>query len=147
MSTAPENVGGSAPLIRYVPKLSTTEAIRRLVGDRRIVYCAMHTTWWTVRSEDLARTRPEGLPCDPRGSVLLETDAEEFIQRAEEAPDFYGDHGLAAFIAAYHANLEAPNGRPTSLRTWDEVNAVLTASVEAANRVLTAIGGGEVVVG
>lgn len=45
------------------------------------------------------------LPCDPRGSVLFETDdVQGYLNKAAENPSHYGKHGLRAFMAAHHSN-------------------------------------------
>ena len=90
------------------------------------IWYAYHTCWWTHRESDLSRTRT-GLPCDPRGSVLLYTYAHEFLRMAEVNAAHYGRHGLDAFIAAHHDNcyLSEDEPRPWSLRSWDEYNDLL----------------------
>ena len=130
-------------MVRYKPKNSTLERISSLVDSRGLVYCAVGTTWWTVRSEHL-NSNEVGLPCDPRGSVLLETAAADFIQRAKDDPAYYGKHGLVAFCAAFHGNLVLDDIRPWSLPSWDNVNEVIDRAVAEANVVLTAVAGGDV---
>jgi hypothetical protein len=104
-------------------------------AKRPMIYYGAQTCWWTHRAEDLA-TVPEGrpgagLPCDPRGGVLLQTDdVEGFLAAAEAKPESYGRHRLKAFEAAHHGNvLLAWNGSvfgaPTCFRTWEAYNVLL----------------------
>ena len=68
------------------------------------------------------------LPCDPRGSVLFQTDnVEGFLSAAESNAAHYGRHGLRAFMAAHHLNcvVSLEDLRSTSGRTWDEYNDAL----------------------
>lgn len=95
--------------------------------DAEKVFYAVHTTWWTTDPSDLYK-KDSGLPCDPRGSVLFETDnVDGFFRAAEENADHYGRHGLRAFMAARHGVIVAPNGNPTSIKTWDQVNHLIDA--------------------
>lgn len=105
----------------------TTIADVRSARPSRIYY-AMHTCWWAFRASDLYKLQSSGLPCDPRGSVLMmsqEGDFEGFLQAAEANPSHYGKHGLRAFEAALHGNVTTRDGRPTSFRTWDAYNELL----------------------
>lgn len=114
------------------------------------VWWAVHTVWWTTHPEHIWTTavvhgkRPTraereqgqiagianpigGLPCDPRGSVLLQGCAWKFIGAARENPDHYGKHGLRAFAAAHSANTieSLPSPVPWSTDAWAEINAAL----------------------
>lgn len=95
----------------------------------RLVYAAQ-TPWWKLG--DPVYNHPEvDLPCGPRSEMLLETDNPlEFIEAAENNPDFYGKHGLKAFTAAYHGSVVADNGLPTSLDSWDGYNELLDEEME-----------------
>src|SRR5262249_15436648 len=91
------------------------------------IYYAANTCWWTHNPAHLGKLPDSGLPCDPRGSVLFQTeegDAERFPTSAEANLNHYGKHGLRAFMAAHHQNAHL-NGRPWSARRWDSYNAVL----------------------
>jgi hypothetical protein len=94
------------------------------------VYFAMHTCWWTHDPSHLYTLPGTSIPCDPRGSVLMNAPLADFIAAAEGNPGHYGKHGLAAFMAAHHLNCQvaADDPRPTSLKTWDEYNQALDAS-------------------
>lgn len=92
-----------------------------------MLYYATLTTWWTTNREHIYRKPDDSrLPCDPRGSVLFQTNnVEGFLAAARGNPDHYGRHRLRAFMAARHGVIVAPSGLPTSVRTWDEVNRLL----------------------
>ncbi len=93
-------------------------------NSKRLVYSA-RTCWWKIGDPVYSR---QGLPLDPRGSVLLETyNPVEFIKAAEESAIMYGRHGLFAFVAAYHGNLVIDDARslPTAFETWEEYNVLL----------------------
>lgn len=75
--------------------------------------------------ERARRNHGSGLPCDPRGGVLFQTDdIEGFLSSAEENAQHYGRHGLRAFMAAHHANsfLSEQEPRPWCSADWDEYN-------------------------
>lgn len=75
-----------------------------------------------------ARNVARGLPCDPRGSVLFQTEnVEGFIQTARDKSAHYGKHGIKAFLAAHHLNCVVGlfDLRSTSAATWKEYNDAL----------------------
>ena len=104
------------------------------------IYYGAQTCWWTHRAEDL-QVLPEGrigagLPCDPRGGVLMQTDDVAGFLAADEAKaEHYGRHKLRAFEAAHHGNVLATRprgpfvtgvfGYPTCFRTWEAYNVLL----------------------
>jgi hypothetical protein len=78
--------------------------------------------------ERARRTHEHRLPCDPRGSVLFQTDdVHGFLNKAAENPEHYGPHGLRAFMAAHHSNcvLSLADPRAWSDESWDAYNAAL----------------------
>lgn len=92
------------------------------------IYYAANTCWWTHDPAHLGVLEGSGLPCDPRGSLLLETDdVQGFLNAAATNPEYYGRHGLRAFMAAHHQNcqLSLTNPRPWSEPMWDEYNDAL----------------------
>jgi hypothetical protein len=105
-------------------------------GEAEMIYYGANTCWWTHRAEDFT-TVPEGrpgagLPCDPRGGVLFQTDdVEGFLAAAEANAEHYGRHRLKAFEAAHHGNVLATHPRagvfgfPTCFRTWEPYNELL----------------------
>lgn len=116
-------------MVQIVERISLEEV---RAAQPAMIYYATSTCWWTHDPEHLGRHPENGLPCDPRGSMLFETDdAQDFLKSAIENDEHYGKHGLRAFMAAHHLNCQivepgkAP--RPWSLREWAEYNAFLDA--------------------
>jgi hypothetical protein len=67
----------------------TLEAVRRRIEryNIRIIYYAAQTCWWTISAQDLYKHPKSGLPCDPRGGMLLEChDPIDFLDQAEKNP-------------------------------------------------------------
>lgn len=115
----------------YIREVRTLASMRRenQIYPSKIYYGA-NTCWWTDDPRHLCRHPESGLPCDPRGGMLFETtDVEGFLARAEANPDFYGRHGLRAFMAAHHLNcvVSKEDARSTCFRIWDEYNDILDA--------------------
>jgi hypothetical protein len=96
---------------------------------KRQVVLAVHTPWWSLWEDEwLPYTIPGsgGIPCDPRGSVLIQTNMAKAVQQARDNPGHYGWHGLLAFAAAFHGNVVVKRtGKPTSLKNWNEYNELL----------------------
>ncbi len=113
----------------YIIKSITLQEIKD--SEPKTIWYSMNTCWWTHRSTDL-RTLPNGLPCDPRGGVLMMAEAEAFIFDAEANPAHYGKHELTAFIAAHNDNciVSQNDSRNTCLRSWQEYNDILDANIE-----------------
>ena len=97
------------------------------------IYYGARTCWWTHDSRHLGRHK-SGLPCDPRGGVLFETDdVEDFLRAAEQETQKspkscqYGRHGLRAFMAAHHLNcvVSATDRRSTCFVSWEDYNRIL----------------------
>ena len=92
------------------------------------IWYSVNTCWWTHRETDLRSHRDSGLPCDPRGGMLMMGDADAFLESAESNPGHYGIRGLKAFMAAHNDNcVVTVDGveHPTCLRTWDEYNDLM----------------------
>jgi hypothetical protein len=106
-------------------------------SDRARICYAVHTCWWRIW---LHHTEPHytksNLPCDPRGSMLLQAPIGRFLQTAEKNQAHYGKHGLLAFVAAYHGNVLASNGNPTSFDSWGRYNKL----IERIDRKMTLAG-------
>lgn len=105
----------------------TLEEIRK--AKPVMIFYAANTCWWTHDPAHLG-TLPgkHPLPCDPRGSVLFQTDdIEGFLKAAENNLTHYGKHGLRAFMAAHHLNcvVSLSDQRATSAEGWDEYNDAL----------------------
>lgn len=104
----------------------TLEEVREVRAAR--IYYSSRTCWWTHDPAHLCRHPQAGIPCDPRGAPLFETDdAEGFLRRAEQIPEHYGRHGLRAFMAAHHLNavVGVSDLRATCGTEWEEYNAAL----------------------
>lgn len=114
------------PMGKITEKITLAE-IRAAKPD--MIFYGATTCWWTHDPAHLGRTAVEpGLPCDPRGGVLFQTeDVEGFLRGAEENPDHYGRHGLRAFVSAHHLNCQRSeeDARPWCMRTWEEYNDAL----------------------
>lgn len=99
-------------------------SIEDIRGADRIYY-GYQTCWWTHKVRHLD-TNTSGLPCDPRGGVLLETvSVDLFLSRALSNPAHYGKHGIKAFLAAHHENTIALYGRPWCWKKWELYNCLL----------------------
>lgn len=97
------------------------------------IWYGYNSCWWTHRQEDvrtLEDVRPQregdpvGLPCDPRGGVLMMCPAADFLADAEANPERFGTHGLDALMAAHNDNciISRLDPRPYCLATWNEYN-------------------------
>ena len=107
----------------YIRQAITIEEIR---ADCPVtIWYSFNTCWWTHRAADLC-THPggNGMPCDPRGGMLLMTHAEAFFRGAEANPGRYGKHGLAVFMASHNDNcvVSEDDWRSTCLQTLEEYN-------------------------
>lgn len=131
----------------------TLEQIRAL-KPKKIFYGA-NTCWWTHDPNHLGSVKASpgeiaaaakmfgttakavrGVPCDPVGGVLFETEnVEEFLKAAEDKTEHYGKHGIRAFMAAHHSNCFAAPLQFTlppihelphfASQSWDEYNEAL----------------------
>ena len=108
----------------HIVKRTTLEDVKLAEPDT--IWYSVNTCWWTHRQSDL-RQHTSGLPCDPRGGMLMMAGADSFFDVAEGNPGHYGEHGLDALIAAHNDNcVVAPDDlRSTCLRTWPEYNEAL----------------------
>jgi hypothetical protein len=93
-----------------------------------MIYYGAVTTWWTHDPKHL-NTLEHGLPCDPRGGVLFQTDdVEGFLTAAEANAAHYGRHGLAAFVGAHALNCLTNSGAPWCTETFEEINHAIDQS-------------------
>ncbi len=113
-----------------VRKKTTLEDVRNAKPKK--IYYAVNSCWWTHRAEDLATRTDNGLPCGPRGSVLMETgDVEGFLALAEDNPEHYGKHGSDAFMAAHQDNcVLRGTEKPWSAQGWQAYNDALDRLAE-----------------
>jgi hypothetical protein len=110
--------------LRIGVEVSLDEARARCLESGKVFYAALTCWfgWWPMYTTHSNIC----LPCDPRGSVLYESDkVSEFFAAAEARAGFYGEHGLRTFLLAFHGCLVTVDGRPTSLRRWDSYERVL----------------------
>ena len=93
------------------------------------IWYGYNTRWWTHRAEDVFSHdgTHSGMPCDPRGGMLMMGPAADFLAAAEGDPDFFGSHGLDAFIGAHNDNCLVSDADPrsTCLRDWKDYNLIL----------------------
>lgn len=109
----------------FITKTLTLEALIAL--EPKKLWYGANTCWWTHKPEDLCKHPESGLPCDPRGGMLFETQhVKEFFRKAKLSANegVYGKHGLQAFIAAHNANCQVSeqDERRTCETTWKRYN-------------------------
>ena len=108
-------------------KTNLEDIVRLAHESTRLVY-AFRTCWWKLGAPVYQHPK-NGLPCGPRGEMLMEMDEPmRFIQGAIKNSKHYGRHGLLALVAAYYGNTVTEKGLPTSLASWDEYNDLLDQS-------------------
>lgn len=91
-----------------------------------MIFYGAVTPWWTCKSYDLIKL-PSGIPCDPLGGVLFQTNKiEAFMKSATENPSHYGKYGIKTFMLAHHGNVLVKNTKQaTALKNWDEYNKLI----------------------
>lgn len=105
---------------------TTLQDVRKAIPS--MIFYGANTPWWTHRASDLRRHPQSGIPCDPRGGVLFQTDnVIGFIESAVKNPEHYGRHGIRAFMAAHNDNCQVSetDTRKTCLDNWDQYNEAL----------------------
>ena len=124
----------------HIVKRTTFEDVVAACPDT--IWYSYRTCWWTHRAEDLRQLPPKvegesGLPCDPRGGVLMMVSASALLDNAQANPELYGKHGLAAFMAAHNDNcvVSFRDMRNTCLETWQEYNDLLDFQIDLANTI------------
>lgn len=71
--------------------------------------------------------------------MLMETDKpSRFLAAAESKPEHYGKHGLRAFEAAHHLNVQVSlrDRRATCFRNWDDYNRLIDEYLEQGGKLL-----------
>lgn len=112
-------------VIEYI----TLEDVRK--AKPAMIFYGADTCWWTHNPAHLCIHPGIGIPCDPRGGVLYETDnVEGFLLAAEEQASHFGKHGIRAFMAAHNQNSVAgleslEDMRPTCSPDWQDYNDAL----------------------
>lgn len=111
---------------QYRLNLDKMPALDQVHGS---VFIAIHSCWWGQTQPYTMKDSPRGIPCDPRGSGLIETsNGQGFVEVAMGNPSFYGKHGIEAFRAAFHGVLEAHTKhgwRPSSFQKWEDYNELM----------------------
>lgn len=124
-------------MAKYVERIDFNRVLSDIMsGGFPMIFYSVVTCWWTHNERHLCRHPDSGLPCDPRGGVLLQTDKPgEFLQAAKDNPEHYGKHGLRAFMAAHHLNcvVSETDMRSSCLRTWEEYNELINEYEQALN--------------
>lgn len=115
---------------RHLSVTQSSEAAITLTAENYLLNALSPNSKRTISEcyERARKVHAPGLPCDPRGSVLFETDnIEAFLTAAEENPARYGKHGLRAFVAAHHQNCFAAlfYEKHWSETTWQHYNDAL----------------------
>lgn len=98
-----------------------------------MIFYGANTCWWTHDPNHLNTLRTS-IPTDPRGGVLFQTeDAEGFLRNAIANTQYYGKHGLRAFIAAHHQNcvISLDDPRPWCESEWQAYNDAIDSGVHA----------------
>ena len=113
----------------YNPKITLVEIRQKIRHNDKEICYSVHTCWWCLLDEHPGYSVRD-LPCDPRGSVLLQSPAKDFISIATNNPSHYGEHGLIAFMAAYHGNVTTDNGKPTCFGNWDRYNELINEHIQ-----------------
>ena len=113
----------------YIRQKTTLQDIKDSFPE--MIFYGANTCWWTHNPDHMGRTQEGkfGLPCDPRGDVLYQTeDVVGVLKAAEEKPEYYGVHGLDTFMAAHHDNCIVAqfDPRATCLETFAEYDELLT---------------------
>ncbi len=127
-------------IVKIATKRTLTDLVEIRVRKTEMVFYSAKTCWWTTDPDDLCcehgqpmRECPDnytGIPLDPAGAPLLQTDkVESFLQDAENNLHHYGKHGIAAFILAYHGNIVSDDEHelPRCAVKWDRYNELLDA--------------------
>jgi|SRR5690606_2200160 len=116
----------------YIRNKISLAAVKK--AEPEIIYFGVNTCWWTHDPRHLCTHPENGLPCDPRGGMLMQSDKpSDFFRHAEANPNHYGKHGLKAFMAAHHLNcvVSREDARGTCLATWEEYNNLLDEQVRS----------------
>ena len=110
----------------FIRQEITIEQVR--AARPEMIYYGASTLWWTHDPRQVCRDPGSGLPCDPRGGMLLQmADVEHWLSQAEANPAHFGKHGLAAFMAAHASNcvVSRLDQRSTCVQTWQEINDLI----------------------
>lgn len=119
----------------YNPKVTLADV---RAAKPEMIFYSVNTCWWTHDPRHLCR-HPTGLPCDPRGGMLMQTDKpERFLASAAKNPTHYGRHGLRAFEAAHHENVQVSESdvRATCFKEWEDYNRLIDEHLDRTGATL-----------
>lgn len=106
-----------------VRRIPTLEELRAKAEIAERAFYSMHTGWWSLEPEHLG-TLENGIPCDPRRSVLFEHhNPSEWFAKSIEAQG-QDEDAQRAFCAAYHGVVEV-KGRPWAFREFATYRALV----------------------
>lgn len=122
------------PEYRLTWKVTPAQIRLWVMTDRECVV-ATQTAWWSLYDERWMPYRNGRMPCDPRGSMLVQGSLKEFWRQAIANPSHYGPHGIDALVAAFHGNVEVKVSsgvegdggiwKPTSFHGWPPYNELV----------------------
>lgn len=121
---------------RLTGRVSREQIEAWAANPTRQIVLAIRTCWWSLYETAYMPYVIPGkhpLPCDPRSSPLVISSMAGCWAQAVGNPDFYGPHGIDAFVAAFQGNVVvAETGKPTSFDDWSHYNQLLDANTVVA---------------
>lgn len=120
----------ATPKYRLTNKVSREQIEQWAANPTRECVYAVSTPWWSLYDDAWMPYTSGRLPCDPRGSMLMQGNLAKFWEHAKANESHYGIEGIDALVAAFHGNVEVLTAdgrgwRPTSLNSWDAYNQLL----------------------
>ena len=97
----------------------TIEEIKRAVANKssQVVYYSEKHLWWTHSRKDLRHAmkkalvyikttnrKLDGKSCCPLGYPIHEANARDWITSSLRHPEWFGKHGIEAFLFSHHQN-------------------------------------------
>lgn len=102
-----------------------------------MIYYGMNTCWWGHDSDHLGFLPTPfsgslgGLPCDPRGGVLLQTENwRHWLSASRAKHQAESRFGLARLMAAHHTNSFLNTGMRWCEPSWDRYDEALERTAE-----------------
>ena len=129
MAQGSVNDGGTINSIRINMEL---EQIKRdiLSGKAKKVYYSDKSLWWTHLKTDVIDATEKGRKyldatnqaivggfVDPIGAKIHSANAKDWLKKSLSNPNWYGKHGLKAFVFTHHQNCQQ-----FFSNKWDEYN-------------------------
>lgn len=116
------------PFLYELTNKTSLKDIEKIAEDDSVecVY-SIGTCWWSLYKDDYMPFVSSGgiTPLDPMGSPLMQAPLKDFIKSAKENIEHYGEHGLDAFVSAFHGNVVLNTGKDVAFKTWDEYNKLI----------------------